>query len=105
MKKILVAAFWIALVWAGFDFALAWKARSDFSSQVSAFLAREQDDSRAARSHRESRGTTTESEIIALAGEHKLDLYYEDIRREGGRLYVTVGQTIFFREFIFTLEI
>lgn len=104
MKKLLIIVFWAAVAWAAGTHLLAWKARSDFSGEVSSFMVRERDDSRAGQNARRERGTSKESEILDRAEAHDLDLVLEDIETEGDTVYVTFGQTILWHEFVFTYD-
>lgn len=104
MKPFLTIVLVIASLYIGLDLGIAWKNRTEFRGQVSSLLEREKDNSLAARNERASGGTNTDTQIMAFAEEHDLDLVYEDIERGFETTNITIGQTIVGREWVFTME-
>ena len=104
MKPFLTVALVIAFIYGGVDLGIAWKNRMEFRDQVSSLLESEKDNSRAARRQRANSGISTDTQIMAFAEEHDLDLVYGDIERGFETTYVTFGQTFVGRDWVFTLE-
>ena len=104
LKPFLTIVLFIAFIYGGLDLGIAWKNRAEFRDQVSSLLEREKDNSLAARKERASGGINTDTQIMAFAEEHDLDLVYGDIERGFETTHVTFGQTILGRDWVFTSE-